>query len=70
MLKQSLVHISYFCSNLGFGLLGRCLVEHVFPGITYEEYVTKHILQPLQLDNTGFNITERLYTIMKAKHID
>ena len=47
------------CSNLGFALLGRCLVEHVFPGMTYEDYVIKNILQPLGLTNTGFNITKR-----------
>ena len=46
-------------SNLGFALLGHCLVEHVFPGRSYEDYVEQNILTPLQLTNTGFNITQR-----------
>lgn len=46
-------------SNLGFGLLGRCLVERVFPRMTYEDYVIKNILEPLQMTDTGFNITSR-----------
>ena len=51
------------CSNLGFALLGQCLVEGVFPGMTYEDYVIKNILQPLQLTNTGFNITDKCVAI-------
>ncbi|CAI8001938.1 Putative beta-lactamase-like 1 [Geodia barretti] len=51
-------------SNLGFALLGQCLVEGVFPGMTYEDYVIKNILQPLQLTNTGFNITDNVKSKM------
>jgi CubicO group peptidase (beta-lactamase class C family) len=51
-------------SNLGFGLLGRCLVEHTFPGMTYEDYVIKNILQPLQLTNTGFTISSSVMSKM------
>ena len=43
----------YSSSNLAFALLGWCLVEHVFPEITYEEYVIKNILQPLGMTSTG-----------------
>jgi CubicO group peptidase (beta-lactamase class C family) len=45
-------------SNLGFSLLGHCLVGHFFPSMTYEEYVFQHILEPLELTNTGFNMTK------------
>ena len=54
-----IVYCNVCYSNLGFGLLGRCLVEHTFPGMTYEDYVIKNILQPLQLTNTGFTISSR-----------
>ena len=53
------VTINLSNSNLGLALLGHCLVEHFFPEMTYEEYVTLNILEPLELTNTGFNITER-----------
>ena len=49
---------SYY-SNLAYALLGRCLVQKYNPGMTYEEYVNKNILQPLELNDTGFNITDR-----------
>ena len=60
-LHESTLSLSFTieCSNLAYGLLGHCLVEHLFPGMTYEEYVMKNIIQPLNLTNTGFNITDR-----------
>ncbi|CAI8016876.1 Putative beta-lactamase-like 1 [Geodia barretti] len=42
-------------SNLGFGLLGRCLVSHFFPETSYEDYLQENILRPLGMSGTGFN---------------
>jgi CubicO group peptidase (beta-lactamase class C family) len=42
-------------SNLGFALLGRVLESIV--GTTYEDYVRKYILRPLNLMSTGFKIS-------------
>jgi CubicO group peptidase (beta-lactamase class C family) len=41
-------------SNLGFALLGRCLVSHFFPETSYEDYLQLHILDPLGMAGTGF----------------
>lgn len=46
---------SLFCSNLGFALLGRCLVSHFLPNTSYEEYIQQNILEPLGMRGTGFN---------------
>ena len=54
-----IVVLYYFCSNLAFALIGRCLVEHFYPQMTYEQYVQENILDPLNLKSTGFNITAR-----------
>lgn len=56
-------------SNLAYGLLGHCLVEHLFPGMTYEEYVMKNIIQPLNLTNTGFNITDSVKSRMAVGYL-
>ena len=45
-------------SNLGFALLGRCLLEK-FIFTSFEDYVKKYILEPLKMTNTGFDITDR-----------
>jgi CubicO group peptidase (beta-lactamase class C family) len=42
-------------SNLGFALLGRCLVPHFFPETSYEDYIQENILRPLGMSATGFN---------------
>ncbi|KAL5489334.1 hypothetical protein EMCRGX_G018414 [Ephydatia muelleri] len=47
-------------SNLAYSLLGRCVLENVVPGTSYEDYVTANILTPLGMNNTGFNITESI----------
>ena len=49
----------YSHSNLAFALIGRCLVEFFYTDMTYEEYVEKYILAPLNMSSTGFNITAR-----------
>ncbi len=46
-------------SNVAFGLLGRCMAQYIDPQMTYEEYVQKNMLGPLEMKNTGFNITSR-----------
>ncbi len=48
-----------FLSNLAFALLGRCMAQYIDPQMTYEEYVQKNMLGPLEMKNTGFNITSR-----------
>lgn len=53
-----LVLNAYF-SNVAYALLGRCVLENVLPGTTYEDYVTSNILSPLGMNSTGFDITER-----------
>jgi len=49
----------YSHSNLAFALIGRCLVEFFYTDMTYEQYVEKYILSPLNMTNTGFNITAK-----------
>lgn len=56
-MSDSFISVSMH-SNLTFALLGCCLVEHLYPGMTYEDYVQKNILQPLNMSSTGFNYTE------------
>ena len=46
-------------SNLAYALIGNCLVEHVYPGSTYEQYVQNFILTPLGMTQTGFTFTSR-----------
>lgn len=41
-------------SNLGFALLGRCLFQD---DMSFEDHVTKYILQPLGMSDTGFDFT-------------
>eukprot|EP01114_Cavostelium_apophysatum_P014480 TRINITY_DN3772_c0_g1_i2.p1 TRINITY_DN3772_c0_g1~~TRINITY_DN3772_c0_g1_i2.p1 ORF type:complete len:391 (-),score=44.99 TRINITY_DN3772_c0_g1_i2:35-1207(-) len=43
-------------SNLGFALIGR-LLERVI-GISYEDWVEKQILAPLEMSRTGYNLTK------------
>lgn len=46
-------------SNLAYALIGNCLVEHFYPGCTFEQYVQKFILTPLGMTQTGFTYTSR-----------
>ena len=50
--------ISYFCSDLAYSLLGQCLIQKAYPGMKYETYIEKHILQPLEMINTGFEFND------------
>ena len=43
---------------MAYSLLGRCLIERIHPLMTYEEYVEKYILEPLNMKNTGFEFTK------------
>ena len=47
-----------FCSSLAYGLLGQCLIEKTHPGMKYETYIEKYILQPLEMANTGFEYSD------------
>ena len=49
-----------FYSNLAYSLIGNCLVEHFYPGWTFEQYVQKYILGPLRMTQTGFIYNSRL----------
>ena len=48
-----------FCSNLGYSLLGHCIVHHYDPLTTLEKYVESNILEPLFMANTGFDYTDQ-----------
>lgn len=48
----------YAFSNLGYVLLGM-VIEQV-SGLHYEDYIQKNIIEPLQLKNTGFQLTPQL----------
>ena len=37
--------------------------------MTYEEYVSLNILEPLELTNTGFNMTERYLMLQLLIHV-
>ena len=43
-------------SNLGFALLGRLITENLL-NTTFEKWVQGEILEPLKMNNTGFEIT-------------
>lgn len=45
-------------SNLAYALLGRLMVRQVDKDTTFEDYVKRAIIDPLDLENTGFKITE------------
>jgi len=47
-------------SNLGYGLLGRLLTEHLLQNETFESWTQENILNPLGMANTGFKITEEV----------
>ena len=51
------VHL--LCSNAAYALLAHCLIGKLHPLMTYESYIQKFILQPLNMNNTGFKLTER-----------
>jgi len=42
---------------MAYSLLGHCLIEKIYPLMTYESYVEKYIIQPLNMINTGFEFT-------------
>ena len=44
---------------MAYSLLGHCLIEKIHPLMTYEEYVEKYILEPLDMKNTGFEFTQK-----------
>ena len=48
----------WFNSNLAYALLGRLMVRQVDKDTTFEDYVKRAIIDPLDLKNTGFKITE------------
>ncbi|MHA1684039.1 MAG: serine hydrolase domain-containing protein [Promethearchaeota archaeon] len=48
----------YAYSNIGFSLLGYLL--EVFSGMDFRDYICKHILDPLGMERSDFNRTERV----------
>ena len=44
-------------SNLAYSLLGNCLIEKIYDSMSFEDYVEKFILEPLEMTNTGFEFT-------------
>ena len=55
---QAIILPFYSHSNLAFGLIGRCLPLPFYTDVTYEEYVVKYILAPLNMTNTALDITD------------
>ncbi|XP_065902491.1 putative beta-lactamase-like 1 [Dysidea avara] len=45
-------------SNLAYALLGRCLIQKLSSSTTYEKYVEKNIIEPLNMTSTGFEYTD------------
>ena len=54
------------CSNAAYALLAHCLIEKLHPLLTYDSYVQKYILEPLNMTNTGFTLTERYVLILSV----
>ena len=46
-------------SNLGYALLGRLLSQNLLENQTFEEWVIERILKPLNMTDSGFNITQK-----------
>lgn len=57
-------------SNLGYSLLGRLLTEKLLKNQTFESWVIGRILRPLNMTNTGFDVTEQVQQNMAFPHDD
>ncbi|CAH3028592.1 unnamed protein product [Porites evermanni] len=57
-------------SNLGYALLGRLLTEKLLKNQTFESWVIGRILRPLNMTNTGFDVTEQVQQNMAFPHDD
>ena len=55
-------------SNLGYALLGRLLTENVLQNQTFESWIHERILKPLNMTNTGFEITDDVQQNMAFPH--
>lgn len=55
-------------SNLGYALLGRLLTENLLRNQTFETWVSERILKPLNMTNTGFDITQDVQRNMAFPH--
>lgn len=55
-------------SNLGYSLLGRLLTEKLLKNQTFESWVIGRILRPLNMTNTGFDVTEQVQQNMAFPH--
>ena len=53
-------------SNLGFGLLGHA--ASLVAGQKYEDYVQQHILRPLEMNDSGFELTDEMQANMATGH--
>lgn len=54
-------------SNLGFALLGRLITENLL-NTTFEKWVQGEILEPLKMNNTGFEITSMVEENLAFPH--
>lgn len=55
-------------SNLGYALLGRLLTEKLLQNQTFESWVSERILKPLNMTNSGFEITADVQRNMAFPH--
>ena len=55
-------------SNLGYSLLGRLLTEKLLKNQSFESWVIGRILRPLDMTNTGFDVTEQVQQNMAFPH--
>lgn len=55
-------------SNLGYALLGRLLSENLLENQTFEEWVIERILKPLNMTDSGFNITQKQFKNLAYPH--
>lgn len=57
-------------SNLGYALLGRLLTENLLQNQTFESWVSERILKPLNMTNTGFDVTKDVQKNMAFPHTE
>ncbi len=63
--EQAIEEFSY--SNVGFAVLGHVLER--IAGQPYKQYILEHILRPLHMDRSGFDLTDEIRAQMATGYI-